>query len=328
MPNPRRQFLHLAAAAAALPVAPRGASAQTYPSRPITLVVPFAAGGPGDTHARVLLTAMSASLGQSMIVENITGAAGNIGTSRVARAAPDGYTLVAGGWGTHVVNGALYALSFDVLKDFEPIALSASNPQLIVSRSNVPANDLSELIAWVRGQGSVSAATAGVGSPAHIGGVYFQSRIGTRLQFVPYRGGAPALQDVMAGHVDLMLDQASNSLQYRSSGKLKAYAVAARTRLPAAPDLPTVDEAGLPGFYVSVWFGLWAPKGTPRDVIAKVNAAVMDALADPTVRRRLADLGQEIPPREQQTPEALGAFQKAEIEKWWPVIQAARMKGE
>jgi tripartite-type tricarboxylate transporter receptor subunit TctC len=322
---PRRSFLQIAALGGASNAFAREDPA-AFPSRPVTMVVPFAAGGPGDAVARVLLDAMSAALGQRVIVENITGAAGNIGTGRVARAAADGYTLIAGGWGTHVTNAVLYDLPYDVVKDFEPIGYWARNPQLIVARAGIPARTLDELIAWARKQPSVTAATAGVGSPAHLGALLFANRIGAAFEYVPYRGGAPALQDLIAGHVDLMLAQPSNSLQHVQSGRLKAYAVTAKSRLAAAPDIPTVDEAGLSGLYISVWFGLWAPKDTPQPIVAKLNAALVHALADATVRRRLADLGQEIPPREQQTPQALAALQKAEIDKWWPLIRAANMK--
>jgi tripartite-type tricarboxylate transporter receptor subunit TctC len=305
------------------------AAAQSYPSRPITMVVPFAAGGPTDTIARVVAERMSKALGQTVVVENVTGAAGSIGVGRVARAAPDGYTLSIGHWSTHVVNGAVYQLSYDVLKDFQPVAMIATNPQLIVTKTSVPATNLAELIAWVKAnQEKVSVGTAGVGSASHVGGIYFQNIIGVKLLFVPYRGTAPAMQDLMAGQIDLMLDQAANSLPWVRSGKIRAYAVTARTRVAAAPEIPTVDEAGLPGLYISVWHAIWAPKGTPKDVVARLNTAIVETLADEGVRKRLADLGQEIPSREQQTPEALAAYHEAEIAKWWPLIKAAGIKAE
>jgi len=305
------------------------ASAQAYPVRPVTLIVPFSAGGPTDTLGRIMAERMGRALGQTVVVENITGAAGTIGVGRVARAAPDGYTVGIGHWSTHVVNGAVYQLQYDLVKDFEPVALIASNPQLLVTKNAVPATNLKELIAWVKANDDkVSAGTAGVGAASHVGGIYFQNLIGARLQFIPYRGTAPALQALMGGQIDLMFDQASNSLPQVRSGKIRAYAVTAKTRLPAAPEIPTVDEAGLPGLYIAIWHGIWVPRGTPREVIAKLNAAVVEALSDGSVRQRLADMGQELPPRAQQTPEALGAYHKAEIEKWWPLIKAAGIKVE
>jgi tripartite-type tricarboxylate transporter receptor subunit TctC len=303
------------------------APAQVYPSRPITMVVPFAAGGPVDTVARILSEPMRATLGQSIIVENVTGAAGSIGVGRVARAAPDGYTLSIGHWSTHVVNGAIYPLPYDLLRDLEPIVLLPSNPMIVVSKSAVPAKNLNEFVGWIKAnEGKVSAGTAGAGSATHVAGVYFQNVIGTRFQFVPYRGTGPALQDLVAGQIDFIVDQASNSLQHVRDGKIRAYAVTASARLPSAPDIPTVAEAGLPSLDISVWYGLWAPKGTPKEIIAKLNAAAVQALSEPTVRQRFAELGLDMPPRDRLTPEALAAYQKAEIEKWWPVIKGANIK--
>jgi tripartite-type tricarboxylate transporter receptor subunit TctC len=305
------------------------AGAQSYPARPITMVVPFSAGGPTDTIARIMAERMRGPLGQTVIIENVTGAAGSIGVGRVARAAPDGYTLSIGHWSTHVVNGAIYALPYDVFNDFEPISLIASNPQLVISKLDVPATNLKELIAWAKAnQDKVSIGTAGAGAASHVSGVYFQSTLGARFQFIPYRGAAPALQDVIAGQIDLMFDQAANSLPQVRSGKIRAYAVTARSRLASAQDIPTVDEAGLPGFYIAVWHGLWAPKGTPKDVIGKLTGAVRESLADPTVQKRLVELGQDLPGPEQQSPAALAAYHKAEIDKWWPIIKAANIKGE
>jgi tripartite-type tricarboxylate transporter receptor subunit TctC len=313
----------LTAACAAVGVA----AAETYPARPITMVVSFAAGGPLDTVARILSEPMRTALGQSIIIENVTGAAGSIGVGRVARAQPDGYTLSIGHWSTHVVNGAIYSLQYDLLRDFDPVILLPSNPMIVVSKNAVPAKTLKDLVAWIKAnEGKVSAGTAGAGSGTHIAGVYFQKVTGANFAFVPYRGTGPALQDLVAGQIDLIVDQVSNSIQHVRNGRIRAYAVTAKARLPSAPDVPTALEAGFDGLDVSVWYGLWAPKGTPKDVIAKLNAAAMSALADPAVRKRFADLGLEVPPLERQTPEALGAFHKAEIEKWWPVIRAAGIK--
>jgi len=302
------------------------AAAQPYPSRPVTLVVPFAAGGPTDVLARIIVEPMRAALGQPVIIENVGGAAGSIAVGKVVREKPDGHTAIIGNWGTHVVNGAVQTLQYDLLKDFEPVGLIATNPHVIVSRQTVPAKNLKELTAWVmENQEKLTAANSGIGSPSHISGLYFQSKTGTRFPFVPYRGSGPALQDLVAGQIDLYFDQVSNSLPHIRGGRIKAYAVAAASRLAAAPDIPTVDEAGLPGFYISIWHGIWVPKGTPKDVIAKLNASIVNALRDAGVRQRLADLGQEIVPDEQQTPDALGAYQKAEIEKWWPIIKAEKL---
>jgi tripartite-type tricarboxylate transporter receptor subunit TctC len=305
------------------------AAEQAYPSRPITIVVPFAAGGPTDTIARIMAEHMRVSLGQPVTLENVAGAAGSIGAGRVARAAGDGYTLIIGVWGTHVLNGAIYALQYDLLKDFEPVSLLASNPMVIVAKKAMPAKDLMELIAWLKANpDKASAGTTGTGGASHIAALFFQRETGTRFQLVPYRGLAPAMQDLVAGQIDLMLDNPATSLSQARAGTIKAYATTAKTRLAAAPDIPTADEAGLPGFNVSQWTALWAPKGTPKDIIAKLNAAIVQSLADANVRVRLADLGQDIPPREQQTPEALRAYQQAEIEKWWPIIKAAGIKAE
>ena len=303
--------------------------AQTYPSRPIVFVLPFAAGGPTDTLARVLAERMRVSLGQPVIVENSPGAAGTLSIARVVRSNPDGYTLSLGPWNSHVVTGAVYPLQFDLLNDLQPVALIANNPSVVVSKNAVPAKTFQELIAWVKAnQDKVSAGTSGVGAGTHVGGILFQNVTGTRLQFVPYRGAGPAMQDLVAGQIDLMFDQVSNSLQQIRSGTIRPYAIMASTRAAAAPEIPTVDEAGLPGFYLSIWHGLWAPKNTPKEIVEKINRAVVESLADATVRQRLAGIGQEIPPASQQTPAALGAFHKAEIEKWWPIIKAANVKPE
>lgn len=303
--------------------------AQAYPNRPISIVVPFAPGGPTDVIARTLAQHMGATLGQSVVVENVAGANGNVGVGKVARAAPDGYTLSMGHWSTHVVNAAVYPLAFNVLKDFEPLSLVTSNSYLIVAKNAFPAQDLKGFVAWLKtNPDKAFEGTAGAGSPQHVSGVFFQNATNTRFQFVPYRGAAPAMQALVAGEIDLIIDDPASSLPQVRAGKIKAFAVTAKSRLASAPDIPTVDEAGLPRFYFSRWHALWAPKGTPKDVVTKLNSAIAAALADPAVRAKFGDLGQEIYPRDQQTPEALGIFHKAETEKWWPIIKAAGIKVE
>jgi tripartite-type tricarboxylate transporter receptor subunit TctC len=317
----------LLAAAFAVLAGITGADAQSYPLRPITLIVPFPPGGSTDVVARILAERMRASLGQSVVIENVGGAGGSIGVGRVARAAPDGYTIDIGQWDTHVGNGPIYPLQYDLQKDFEPIVLISTNPQLIVGRKTLPANDLKELIAWLKAnpdKGTQASQTAG----AQVAGVLLQKATGTSFAFVPYRGAAPAMQDLLAGQIDLLVAQSAVVLPHIRSGAIKAFAVMAKSRFAAAPDIPTVDEAGAPGVHIAGWFALFAPKGTPKEVVGKLNAAVVDALAEPAIRARLADLGQEIPPRAEQTPEALAAFYKAEIDKWWPIIKAANIKGE
>ena len=306
-----------------------GAAAQTYPSRPIAIVVAFSAGGPTDSIARILAARMTGAIGQTVVVENTTGAGGTIGVGRVARGAPDGYLLGIGHIGTHVINGAIYPLTYDLQTDLEPVAMIATNPQILVSKPAIPAKDLKELLAWLKAnEDKASIGTGGAGTPAHVSAVYFQNVTGTKPQIIHYRGAAPATQDLLAGQIDMMFDQAANALPQIRGGKERAYAVTAKTRLAAAPDIPTVDEAGLPGFYMAVWHGIWAPKATPQPIIAKINAAIVEFLADPGVRAKLADLGQEIPPREQQTPAALRAHHNAEIAKWWPIVKQAGIKVE
>lgn len=324
----KRQFLATLTAIGVSALAAAQVAAQTYPSKAITLVVPFSAGGPTDSIARIVADRMTRALGQPVIVENNTGAGGSIGVGRVVRAAPDGYVLGIGHIGTHVINGAVYNLTYDVQKDLQPVAMIATNPQIVIAKNAIPAKDLRELIAWVKdNQQKVAIGTGGAGTPSHLSGVQFQKVIDAPGgQIVHYKGSAPAMQDMLGGIIDVMFDQAANSLPQIRTGKIKAYAVTAKSRLQAAPDIPTVDEAGLPGFYMSVWHGIWAPAGTPKPVVDRLKSAINETLADPAVRERLAGLGQEIPPPEQQTPDALAAHQKAEIEKWWPVIKAAGIK--
>jgi tripartite-type tricarboxylate transporter receptor subunit TctC len=324
----RRRLLRASAVAAIFPPASRNAAAQTFPTHPITLVVPFPAAGPADVLARILSEPMRAFLGQPVIIDNIAGAAGSIGVGRVARAAPDGHTLILGNLGTHVFNGAIYSLGYDVVNDFEPISLLPSNNQLIIARNAIPAKNLRELVTWVQtNSANVTCGTAGPGSPSHIAAAYFQSMLGVRFQLVPYRGTPQVIQDLVAGQIDLVFDQVSSSLAQVRSGKIKAFAVTAKSRLAAAPEIPSVDEAGLPGFYTTFWFGLWAPKDTPRSIIERLNAAVVEVMADTIVQSRLAELGSEAPTSPQQNPQALAALQKAEIDRWWPIIRQANIKG-
>jgi tripartite-type tricarboxylate transporter receptor subunit TctC len=323
----RRRFLHLATGAALLPAIPGVASAQAFPSRPVTIIVPFPAGGPADVIARIVGDRMRTSLGQPVIVENVSGAGGTIGVARAARAAPDGYTLSMGQLNSHVFSGAAYSVRYDLLKDFEPVALLTTNPLMIAGRKDLPAKNIRELVAWLKANpDKASFATPGVGSPSHVWGIHFQNSTGTRFQFVAYRGASPALQDVLSAQVDLTCLQASDLLPHVRSGNIRAYAILADAAWERAPEIPTIDEAGVPGLHMPFWHGLWAPANTPREIVGKLNQAAVEALADPSVRQRLADIGQEIFPPEQQTPEALATLQKAEIEKWWPIIKAANIK--
>jgi tripartite-type tricarboxylate transporter receptor subunit TctC len=303
--------------------------AQGYPSRAITIVVPFPPGGPTDVIARTVAQHMQQSLGQSVLVDNHAGANGILGTGRVARAAPDGYTLVMGHWSTHVVNAVVYPYAYDVIKNFEPIGLVTSNAYVMVANQAVPATDLKSLVEWLKNRPSQAAqGTSGPGSAQHIGGVLFQKTTQTKFKFVPYLGAAPAVQALVAGDIDMLLDDPTNALPQLRAGKIKAFAVTSKTRLASAPDIPTVDEAGLPGFYFSRWHALWAPANTPVDIVAKLNTALVAALADPKVRAGFADRGQEVFPRDQQTPAALGSYHKAEIEKWWPIIKSMGIRAE
>ena len=303
--------------------------ADEYPTRPITMVVPLAPGGSTDTLGRIIAQGMRPTLGQPVVVENTAGAAGTIGVTRAARSAPDGYTVLWGMWGTNVANGAIYPLDFDLLNDFEPVALVATQPFLIDARKTMRAKDLKELVAWLKANSDkATMGTSGVGSPSHVAGVLMEQLVGVKWQMISYRSAGLATQDLLAGITDIQLDTPAVSLTHVRSGDLKAYAVTAKERIAVAPDIPTTDEAGLPGFYFSFWHAMWAPKGTPKPIVAKLNAAIVAALEDPDTRKKLIDLAQGIYPREQQTPAALYAFQKAEVEKWWPIIKAADIKAQ
>ena len=327
MPLCRRRLMQFGVAGIAALTSLSVAVAQDYPSKPITMIVPYAAGGPTDTVGRVVTERMKAELGQTIVAENVGGAGGSIGLGRLARSAPDGYTINVGNWSAHVVNGAIYSLPYDLRTDFEPIALLALAPQIVVARKTIPADNLQSLIAWIKANGDKTTfGTSGGGSPPHVGGALFQAMTGTRGPFVPYRGNSLAVQDLVAGQIDIVVSDPTTATPQIRAGTIKAYAVAAPTRLPALPEVPTSAEAGLPGFTVSTWNALFAPKGTPKATIDRLNAAAVVALADPAIQARFAAIGQQIPPREQQTPAALGALVKADIEKWWPIIKAENIK--
>lgn len=305
------------------------ALAGDFPSHPITLVVPFSAGGPTDAMARILGERMQKALGQPITIENVTGAGGSLGVGRVVRAPPDGYTVSIGHLGTHVANGAIYKLGYDLVTDLEPVVLLPSNPMIVVSKNAVPAKTLPELLAWMRAKPTPpTAGTAGAGSGSHIAGLYFENITGIKLQYVPYRGTAPALNDLIAGQIDIIVDQTSNSIAQVRAGTVRAYAVTDDKRVESAPDIPTTDEAGLPGFHMTLWSGLWVPKNTPKDVVIRLNHAAVEALNDPAARKKFQDLGLEIPKPSELSPEALGGWRKAEIAKWWPMIKAANVKIE
>lgn len=322
----RRQFLHLAAGAVSLPAVTRIAGAQTYPTRPITVIVAFAAGGPVDTMARILAERMRRSLGQAVIIENVSGADGSIGTARVARAKADGYTIEMGLSGTHALNAGFYSLQYDVLSDFSPISPIATGPYVLFAKKSMPAADITELIASLKTKpGSVTAGIAT--STSHLLTAFFEKLTGTRLTLVPYRGGAPAMQDLVAGQIDLYF-YPTDGLSFMRAESVKAYGVTSSTRLAQAPQLPTFAEMGLPALSYLSWWGLFAPKGTPTKVVGRLNAAAVDALADPTVRSRLSEFGYEVVPREQQRPEALTALQKVDAEKWWPIIKELGIKAQ
>jgi tripartite-type tricarboxylate transporter receptor subunit TctC len=329
MKIPRRRFLHLAAGAVALPNVSRIARAQAYPARPISIVVGFAAGGPTDTIARILAERLKPLLGQPVLIENVTGANGSIGVGRVVRAAPDGYTLSLGDLSTHVVNQVTYPLAYDLRTDLQPIALLAILSALIVARNGMPGGNLTELVAWLRANpDKASVGTGGLGGAEHLAGLMFQNITGTRVQFVPYRGSAPVVQDMLAGQIDMLFGFPSVTLPHVQAGRLKAYAFMAKSRLEAAPAIPTVDEAGVAGAYFSTWLSMWAPKGTPKDVVARLRAAVAAALAGSAIKARFADMGFDVAPADQQTPDGLATLQKTEIDRWWPIVKAANIKGE
>jgi tripartite-type tricarboxylate transporter receptor subunit TctC len=304
------------------------ASAQApYPSRAVTIISPFPPGGSTDAVARIMAQRMAPALGQSVVIENVGGAGGSIGAGRVARATPDGYTIDIGQWDNHVANGVVYSLNYDLQKDFEPIGLLSINPQLLLVRKTLPADDLKGLVAWMKANPG-KATFANQQASAQVAGVLLQQLTGTSVLLVPYRGGGPAMQDLIAGHIDLLVIQAAAAMPQVRAGTIKAFAILSPTRSPVVPGIPSADEAGVPGLYLPGWFGFFAPKGTPKDVIAKLNGAMVEALADPAVRTRFSDLGLDVASREQQTPEGLAAFHKAEIEKWWPMIKAAGIKAE
>jgi tripartite-type tricarboxylate transporter receptor subunit TctC len=305
------------------------ARADNFPSHPITLVVPFSAGGPTDAMARILGDHMRTTLGQPILIENVTGAGGSLGVGRVVRAAADGYTVSIGHLGTNVANGAIYKLGYDLVGDLDPVVMLPSNPMVLVSKNAIPARSLRELLAWLKAQAAPPiAGTAGAGSGSHIAGLYFENVTGIKLQYVPYRGTAPALTDLVAGQIDIIVDQLSNSIAQIRAGTIRAYAVTDDKRVETASDIPTTDEAGLPGFHMTLWSGLWVPKNTPRDIVAKLNAAAVAAMNDPAVRKKFEQLGLQMPPRDKLSPESLGELQRAEIAKWWPMIRAANVRVE
>ena len=305
------------------------AHAQSYPSKPITIIVGFPPGGPTDTIARILGDHMKTTLGQTVVIENVGGAAGTIAGARVARAAPDGYTLSIGQWSSNVGGPAIMPTPYHVLNDFEPVSLLTTSYLWILGRSSLPANNLKELIAWLKANPEKgTGAIVGAGSAAHICFIDFQNKSGTRFAVVPYKGGTPALQDLVGGQVDIGCLEASQTLQQFRAGMVKVFGILANKRWFGAPDVPTLAEGGLPGDQIEFWHGMWAPKGTPKDVIAKLNAAVSAAFADPAVQKRFADLGHALPPREQQSPQALLAHHKAELDRWWPIIKAAGIKAQ
>jgi tripartite-type tricarboxylate transporter receptor subunit TctC len=305
------------------------AAAQTWPARPITMIVPFPAGGATDSLARYVAEQMRPILGQPIVIENVGGAAGTLGVGRAVRSAADGYTLSIGTSTSHMLTGGLYTLPFDLLKDLEPVIQIGSEPLLIVGKKSFPADDLKAMIAWLKANpDKASVGIAGVGATGQLTGISLQRETGTKFQFVPYRGNGPAMQDLLSGQIDFMIEPASNFKSLLAAGSIKPFAITGRTRLKSLPDIPTVDEAALPGFFASLWYGLWVPKGTPKDIIAKLNATLVQVLADPAVKARFEEFGIEITPLQQQSPEALRAYQKQEAERWWPIIKESGIKVE
>jgi tripartite-type tricarboxylate transporter receptor subunit TctC len=303
------------------------AVAQAYPTRPINMIVPFPAGGATDTLARFLAEHMRPLLGQPIVIENVAGAAGSIGVARAVRSVADGYALSIGTSTTHMLTGGLYTLQFDLFADLEPVILIGAEPLLIIARKNFPADDLKGMIAYLKANpDGASVGIAGVGATGHLTGIAFQKETGTKFTFVPYRGNGPAMQDLLSGQIDFMIEPSSNFRSMLAAGSAKPFAVTSKVRLKASPNIPTADEAGLPGFSVSLWYGLWVPKNTPKEIIAKLNATMVQVLASPPVKQRFDELGIELAPLAQQSPEALRAFQKAEAERWWPIIKAANIK--
>ncbi len=314
--------------ALALGLAP-AASADDYPSRTIVMVAPLGVGGSTDIIGRIMADAMGRQLAQTIVVENTTGAGGTIGEGRVAHATPDGYTIGIGQWGTNVANGAIYKLNYDLMKDFEPIGLIATQPFFVAARKDMPANNLKEFVAWLKAnEDKTNEGHSGVGTPSHVAGLLLQQAVGTKWTMVPYRGAGDASQALLAGQIDVLLVTPAVGAPQMKAGQIKVYAVTAPQRIDTAPDVPTTDEAGLPGYQFSFWHALWAPKGTPKPIIAKLNEALRKALADPTTRKRLLDLAQDIFQPDQQSPEALRNFQQGEIDKWWPIIKAAGIKAQ
>lgn len=324
---PRRHILRLAIGTAALPAFTRIAAAETYPARPVTLIVPFAPGALNDIVARLLSNGMGASLGQPLVVENVAGADGTIATNRVVRAPPDGYTLIVGNWNTQVANRLIYSLPYDMVKDFEPVMLLPSAPMVLIARKTIPANNLGEFIAWLKANpDKATMGTAGVGSPPHMLALLFRQQTDTRFGMIPYRGAGPAMQDVIGGQIDATFITVAPALPQIASGSIKVFGLTADKRMAAAPNIPTMDEAGLQGFYFSYWSGLFAPRDTPKEIVAKIGAAAVAAMRDPTTRQKLDTQAFVVPASDQQTPQALSALQNAEIAKWSPIIKQAGIK--